>query len=463
MGVPVKSWSGITFASRLEAKDLSFSLIKMSSFMSRANVWSSSFLRLATTQRATSLLSPTNIIATESPQRHLNLLEYQSKGLLQEHEVTVQRFRVASNEAEAKKIPEEFPCKEYVIKAQVLDGGRGKGHFDNGFKGGVHLTKDPNEVPQLVKSMVGHRLITKQTPREGIPVSKVMVAEAIDITRETYFCILMDREFNGPVIVASPDGGVDIEEVAEKTPQRIKKIPVDINTGCTEDIANDVAAFLGFSGEMQAQCAEQVKRLYEMFINVDCLQLEVNPLAETPQGKIYTADAKLGFDDNASFRQKDIFDMEDTTESDPREVEAASFNLNYVQMDGNIGCLVNGAGLAMATMDIIKYYGGDPANFLDVGGNVQESQVREAFRIISEDKQVKAILVNVFGGIVDCATIANGVVNACRSINLELPLVVRLEGTNVDNAKKILKDSGLPIQSAMDLDDAAQKAVKALK
>merc|ERR1711884_234818 len=433
MGVPVKSWSGITFASRLEAKDLSFSLIKMSSFMSRANVWSSSFLRLATTQRATSLLSPTNIIATESPQRHLNLLEYQSKGLLQEHEVTVQRFRVASNEAEAKKIPEEFPCKEYVIKAQVLAGGRGKGHFDNGFKGGVHLTKDPNEVPQLVKSMVGHRLITKQTPREGIPVSKVMVA--------------------------SPDGGVDIEEVAEKTPQRIKKIPVDINTGCTEAIASEVAEFLEFKGEMKAKCADQVKRLFDMFMKVDCLQLEVNPLAETPEGLVYTADAKLGFDDNAKFRQKTIFEMEDTTELDPREMEATSFNLNYVQMEGNIGCLVNGAGLAMATMDIIKYYGGEPANFLDVGGSVQEHQAREAFRIISEDDKVKAILVNVFGGIVDCATIANGVVNACRSIDLKIPLVVRLEGTNVDNAKKVLADSGLPIVSAADLDDAARKAV----
>merc|ERR1712237_74471 len=206
-----------------------------------------------------------------------------------------------------------------------------------------------------------------------------------------------------------------------------------------------------------AQCSEQVKRLYKMFLKVDCLQLEVNPLAETPDGIIYTADAKLGFDDNAQFRQQAIFDMEDTTESDPREVEAASYNLNYVQMDGNIGCLVNGAGLAMATMDIIKYYGGDPANFLDVGGNVQE-----AFRIISEDKQVKAILVNVFGGIVNCATIANGIVNACKSIELQIPLIVRLEGTNVDNAKKIIEESGLAIVSASDLDDAARKAVKAL-
>jgi len=402
-------------------------------------------------------------LVSHQPKRDLNLLEYQAKGLLQKYNVTVQDFRVAATADEAAKITSAFPCKEYVIKAQVLAGGRGKGHFDNGFKGGVHLTKEPEAVPNLVTSMLGNRLITKQTPADGIPVSKVMVAEAIDITRETYFCILMDRESNGPVIVASPDGGVDIEEVAEKTPDRIKKVPVDINVGVTDDVANDVAAFLGFTDpNMQKQCAEQVKRLYDMFIQVDCLQLEVNPLAETPEGKIYTADAKLGFDDNASFRQKDIFAMEDTTESDPREVEAASFNLNYVQMDGNIGCLVNGAGLAMATMDIIKFYGGEPANFLDVGGGVQEHQVREAFRIISEDPKVKGILVNVFGGIVDCAIIANGVVKAYQSLDMKLPIVARLAGTNVENAKKIIDESGLPIQSAVDLDDAAQKAVKNL-
>jgi succinyl-CoA synthetase beta subunit len=391
--------------------------------------------------------------------RNLNLLEYQSKGLLQDYGVTVQKFRMATNETEAAGIPADFPCSEYVIKAQVLAGGRGKGHFDNGFKGGVHLTKDPKEVPGLCTSMIGHRLITKQTPASGIPVSKVMVAEAIDITRETYFCILLDREYNGPVIVASPDGGVDIEEVAEKTPERIMKIPVDIEIGVTDEMAVKVAEFLGFKGDLVAQCAGQIKNLYKVFIDVDCVQLEINPLAETPQGKVYTADAKLGFDDNASFRQRAIFDMEDTTESEPREVEAAKHNLNYVQMDGNIGCLVNGAGLAMATMDIIKLYGGEPANFLDVGGNVQEEQVKEAFRIITEDDKVKAILVNVFGGIVNCATIANGIVNACKSIDLKVPLVVRLEGTNVDAAKKILAESDVKISSATDLDDAARKAV----
>jgi len=394
--------------------------------------------------------------------RNLNLLEYQAKGLLQDYGVTVQDFRMATNDDEASKLTANFPCEEYVIKAQVLAGGRGKGTFDNGFKGGVHLTKDPSKVPGLCTAMIGNKLVTKQTPPGGIPVSKVMVAEAIDITRETYFCIVLDREHNGPVIVASPDGGVDIEEVAESTPERILKMPVDIHTGLTDEMATELAVFLGFQGDLVAQCAEQVKNLYKCFLEVDCLQLEVNPLAETPQGKVYTADAKLGFDDNASFRQKAIFDMEDTTESEPREVEAAKHNLNYVQLDGNIGCLVNGAGLAMATMDIIKLYGGEPANFLDVGGSVQEGQVKEAFRIITEDANVKAILVNVFGGIVNCATIANGIVNACKSIELQIPLIVRLEGTNVDAAKQIIADSGLAIVSAEDLDDAAQKACKAL-
>jgi len=435
----------------------------MATFMARTIPLSSAVWRLSSIPRST-LLSSSVISATESSRRHLNLLEYQSKGLLQEHDVTVQNFVLHSTN-EAEKIPS---WKEYVIKAQVLAGGRGKGVWtdENGkgiaFKGGVHLTKDPKQAISIANSMIGNRLITKQTPKDGIPVSKVMVAEAIDITRETYFCILMDREYNGPVIVASPDGGVDIEEVAQKTPDRIKKIPVDINTGCTNAIAFEVAEFLEFKGELKAKCAEQVKRLYKMFMKVDCLQLEVNPLAETPEGLVYTADAKLGFDDNAKFRQKTIFEMEDTTELDPREVEATSFNLNYVQMEGNIGCLVNGAGLAMATMDIIKYYGGEPANFLDVGGSVQEHQVKEAFRIISEDKNVKAILVNVFGGIVDCSIIANGVVNASNSLSLKIPLVVRLEGQNVEEAKKILQESGLDIMSAKDLDDAAKKAVSAL-
>jgi len=418
--------------------------------------------QLASAPRLLKSVGPAAMSTVQS--RNLNLLEYQSKGLLLDYGVTVQKFKMATNDTEAAGIPAEFPCGEYVVKAQVLAGGRGKGHFDNGFKGGVHLTKDPSAVPSLCTAMIGNRLITKQTPPGGIPVSKVMVAEAIDITRETYFCIVMDREHNGPVIVASPDGGVDIEDVAEKTPERIMKMPVDIHTGVTDAMAKELAIFLGFSKSsyLMEQCTQQIKNLYRMFLDVDCLQLEVNPLAETPDGMVYTADAKLGFDDNAAYRQKAIFDMEDTTESEPREVDAARHNLNYVQLDGNIGCLVNGAGLAMATMDIIKLYGGEPANFLDVGGSVQENQVKEAFRIITEDAKVKAILVNVFGGIVNCATIANGIVNACKSIELKIPLIVRLEGTNVDNAKKIIEESGLAITSASDLDDAAKKAVEAL-
>merc|ERR1719513_152960 len=289
-----------------------------------------------------------------------------------------------------------------------------------------------------------------------------MVAEAIDITRETYFCIVMDREHNGPVIVASPDGGVDIEEVAEKTPDRIKKMPVDIHTGVTDAMATELAEFLGFKGELVSQCAEQIKNLYKMFLDVDCLQLEVNPLAETPQGMVYTADAKLGFDDNASFRQKAIFDMEDTTESEPREVDAASHNLNYVQLDGNVGCMVNGAGLAMATMDIIKQYGGEPANFLDVGGGANAKQVEEAFKILTSDDSVRGILVNIFGGIMKCDTIAQGVMEAAKNMDLKIPLVVRLEGTNVKEGTELLSKSTLGIIAATDLDDAAQKIVAAI-
>ncbi|XP_065568710.1 succinate--CoA ligase [GDP-forming] subunit beta, mitochondrial-like [Artemia franciscana] len=394
--------------------------------------------------------------------RNLNLLEYQSKVLLANHNVNVQKFEVVSNTSKAKDVSKHLNAKEYVVKAQVLAGGRGLGHFNTGFKGGVHLTKDPEQVAYYVEQMLGNRLITKQTPKEGIPVHHVMVAESVDIHRETYLCILMDREHNGPVLVASPAGGTDIEDVAEKTPHLIKTVPIDIFEGVPQKTAEEVAEFLEFKGEAKNKAANEVLKLWELFKTVDAIQLEINPLAETPEGNVVSVDAKLGFDDNAKFRQKEIFDMEDTTESDPREVEANKYNLNYIGMDGNIGCLVNGAGLAMATMDIIKLYGGEPANFLDVGGTVQEQQVQQAFQILTSDKNVKALLVNVFGGIVNCATIANGIVNASKNINLKVPLVVRLEGTNVDEAKKVLSESGLPILTATNLDEAAKKAVASL-
>ena len=307
--------------------------------------------------------------------------------------------------------------------------------------------------------MLGYNLITKQTPKDGIEVKKIMIAESVTIKRETYVCILMDRQRNGPVLIASPAGGVDIEAVAEKTPHLIKNIPIDIFEGVTDSMANEVAQFLEFKGPLTNLAAVEIKKLWQFFLAVDATQLEINPLVETDENKVISVDAKINFDDNAQFRHKDIFALEDLAESDPREVEAAKHNLNYIGMTGNIGCLVNGAGLAMATMDIIKLHGGDPANFLDVGGSVKEEQVRAAFNILTADKTVRCILVNVFGGIVNCATIANGIVGAMKSMNLKVPLIVRLEGTNATEARRIIKESGLDIQTAEDLDDAAKKAV----
>ncbi|PAA63620.1 hypothetical protein BOX15_Mlig015029g2, partial [Macrostomum lignano] len=394
--------------------------------------------------------------------RWLNLQEYQSKKLMQDYGVNVQSFVVADNAQSASKLADSFKPAEYVIKAQILAGGRGKGVFDTGFKGGVHLTKEPAKVAGLVQSMLGHKLVTKQTGKEGVMVSKVMVAEALDISRETYLAILMDRESGGPVVVGSPQGGMDIEEVAAKSPDAIFKEVVDINKGLTREQADRMADCLGFSGPRRAEAAEQILKLYSLFQAVDCTQVEINPFGETPDGRVVCFDAKLNFDDNASFRQKSIFELDDHAESDPREVDASQHNLNYIGMDGNIGCLVNGAGLAMATMDIVQLCGGRPANFLDVGGGVTEKQVYHAFRILTSDQQVRCILVNIFGGIVNCATIAKGITEAAKKISLRVPLVVRLEGTNVEEAKRLLADSGLPILSADNLEDAAKKAVSAL-
>lgn len=351
------------------------------------------------------------------------------------------------------------------MKAQILAGGRGKGHFDTGFKGGVHLTKDKKEVMSLVDKMLGHKLITNQTPDDGIEVKKIMVADSVNIVRETYFCIILDREHNGPVIIASPDGGMDIEQVAKDTPDRVKTVDVDPVKGLSHATAVELAEFLQFKGALIEKTANEIEKLYKLFLKVDAVQIEINPLAETDDGRVISVDAKLNFDDNAKFRQKPIFEMEDTSESDPKEVEASKYHLNYISMHGgNIGCMVNGAGLAMATMDIIKLHGGEPANFLDVGGGANEDQVLKAFQIITSDKNVKAILVNVFGGIVNCATIANGIIRAAKSLgSLSVPLIVRLEGNNVDAAKKLLKDSGLDIQTADDLEGAAKMAVSAIK
>lgn len=350
-----------------------------------------------------------------------------------------------------------------MVKAQILAGGRGKGVFDSGLKGGVQITQDRKQVLGLVNQMLGHRLITKQTPKDGLLVKSVMVADSVNIIRETYLCIVLDRENNGPVLIASPAGGVDIEAVAEETPHLIKTVPINVEKGLDHQTCIDVAKFLEFKGPLIVQAAHEINQLYDLFNKVDAVQIEINPFAETDDGRVISVDAKLNFDDNAKFRQQDIFNMDVVDEQDPKEVEASRYNLNYIAMDGNIGCLVNGAGLAMSTMDIIKLHGGSPANFLDVGGGVKEEQVLKAFEILTSDPKVKSILVNVFGGIVNCAIIANGIVNASKTIGLRVPLVVRLQGTNVDAARKILKDSGLPIQTAEDLDDAAKKAVASLK
>jgi len=380
--------------------------------------------------------------------------------------VNVQRFQMAGTReagTAAGTLLMNSVAKELVIKAQILAGGRGKGVFDSGFKGGVHLTKVPETAGELVGEMVGRTLVTKQTGPGGVKVQQVMVAEALDIARETYLAIVMDREHNGPVMIGSPMGGMDIEEVAASSPEAIKTDPIDIMTGVTDEQAKAMAEFLQFKGDLVAEAAGQIKSLYGLLGTVDATLLEVNPFGETDDGRVVCFDAKLNFDDNAAYRQKRVFAMDDMAESDPREVRAAQFDLNYIAMDGNIACLVNGAGLAMATMDIIQLYGGMPANFLDVGGGVTEEKVKEAFNLLLADEQVESVLVNIFGGIVNCATIANGITAAAKSIDLRVPLVVRLEGTNVDEAKKIMAESGLPIISAEDLDDAAQKAVASLQ
>jgi len=397
--------------------------------------------------------------------RHLNLQEYASKSIMASHGVNVQKFGVADTPEEAVAVGKRLmadTADELVVKAQVLAGGRGKGVFENGFKGGVHLTKDPDSIQNMASQMLGYRLTTKQTPPEGVLVQKLMICEALDIERETYLAILMDREFNGPVIVASPEGGVDIEEVAEQRPEKIMKEGISIQGGITDEQTLRIAEFLEFEGAKKTEAASQIRNLYELFVSVDATQVEINPFGETDKGRVVCFDAKFNFDDNAEFRQKHIFDMDDGTETDPREVEASKFNLNYIALDGDIACLVNGAGLAMATMDIIKLNGGWPANFLDLGGGVTEEGVFEAFKIVTADKNVKSILVNIFGGIVNCKTVAVGIVEAYKKLSLKMPVVVRLEGTNVEEAKRLLRESNLPIESADDLDDAASKAVKSV-
>ena len=349
---------------------------------------------------------------------------------------------------------------EVVIKSQILAGGRGLGTFTNGFQGGVHMIKS-SQVAEYANKMLGETLVTKQSGPAGKPVDTLLIAKKMQLVSEKYFAILLDRTTMGPLIIACPEGGTSIEDLAEQYPDKILKLPIDINVGITDAQALQVAAGLEVTGD-KAAAAEQIKALYKLFAETDATMVEVNPLAEDVEGNLISADAKIGFDDNASFRQAEIFAQRDLTQEDPREVAAGKWDLNYVGLDGNIGCMVNGAGLAMATMDNISLYGGEPANFLDVGGSAQKDQIAAAFKIISSDERVKAILVNIFGGIMKCDVIADGVVSAVKEVGLKIPLIVRLEGTNVDLGKDIINTSGLNIISADDLDDACQKAVASL-
>ena len=391
----------------------------------------------------------------------MNVHEYQAKQLFADSGVAVPAGSVARSEEEFEQALASLPADSaVVVKAQIHAGGRGKGTFKDGFQGGVHILGDHAEAKENAAAMLGNVLVTKQTGEEGREVKTVYFTEATDIEKEFYLAILMDRATSRPVVIASTEGGVDIEEVAESSPEKILKVAVDPTLGLRPHQARRIAFGLGLSGDSFKQCVKLVTKLYAFFWQKDCSQVEVNPLVTTGSGDVVALDAKVNFDANALFRHPDVAELRDEDEEDPKEVEASKFDLNYIALDGDVACMVNGAGLAMATMDIIKHYGGSPANFLDVGGGATQEQVENAFRILVSDAAVKAILVNIFGGIMKCDVIAAGIVAAARNLELSVPLVVRLEGTNVEVGKRILSESGLSLEPADSLAEAAEKVVK---
>ncbi len=392
----------------------------------------------------------------------MNIHEYQAKELFDQFGVPSPKGIVASNPEEAEAAAKAIGGAGLVIKAQVHAGGRGKGHFKNGFKGGVHLIDTPAQAKEIAAQMIGQTLVTKQTGDDGKLVSKVMIAESVDIKHEYYLAVLLDRKTARPVIVASTEGGMNIEEVAEETPEKIYREFIHPLLGLQSYNIRNISAALGLNGDVAKQFGKLLTNLYKLFIDCDCSMLEINPLVETPDGRVLALDAKFGFDDNALYRHPNIVAYRDKSEEDPREVAASEYDLNYIGLDGNIACLVNGAGLAMATMDIIKHCGGDPANFLDVGGGASKEQVSAAFKIILADPNVKGILINIFGGIMDCNVIAEGVIAAAKETGLPIPLVVRLEGNNVAKGKETLAASGINIIAADTLIDGAKKIVAAV-
>lgn len=392
----------------------------------------------------------------------MNIHEYQAKELLAKFGVPVPAGYPALSVNEAVEAAEQLPGPLWVVKSQIHAGGRGKGKFKElgpDAKGGVRLAHSIDDVRREAGEMLGNTLVTIQTGPEGKQVQRLYITDGVDIEKEFYLALLVDRESGRVALVASTEGGMNIEDVAHDTPEKIVTLTIDPATGLMPHHGRSVAKALGLSGDLAKQAASVTAKLYDAFIGTDASQIEINPLAITKGDKLMVLDAKISFDSNASFRHKDLADLRDLTEEDPMEIEASKFDLAYIKLDGTIGCMVNGAGLAMATMDIIKLEGGEPANFLDVGGGASKEKVTAAFKIILSDPAVKGILVNIFGGIMRCDTIAEGIVAAAREVALNDPLVVRLEGTNVDKGKEILANSGLPIIAADDLGDAAKKIV----
>jgi len=385
----------------------------------------------------------------------VNIHEYQAKEILRRYKVNVPRGKVANDPAEAEAAAKELGGSVCVVKAQVHAGGRGKG-------GGIKLAKSPAEAREIAAKMIGMKLVTHQTGPEGKEVHRVLIEEGCDIGRELYLGMVLDRSIGRLTMMASSEGGVEIEEVAAKSPEKILREEIDPAVGLQAYQARNLAFGLGLPKDSINKAVAFMTGLHKAFVESDCALAEINPLVLTKQGDLLALDCKMGFDDNALYRHPDVREMRDFAEEDPREVEAAKYDLSYIGLDGDIACMVNGAGLAMATMDIIKFYGGSPANFLDVGGGATTEKVTAAFKILLSDKNVKAILVNIFGGIMKCDVVASGIVAAAREVKLSVPLVVRLEGTNVELGRKILSESGLNITPGENMADAAEKVVKAV-
>lgn len=397
---------------------------------------------------------------------NMNIHEYQAKALLRRYGAPVSDGRIVLKSEDAKTAAGELDGPLWVVKAQIHAGGRGKGSFletDAGTKGGVRITKSVEEAASEAKKMLGRTLVTHQTGPIGKQVNRVYIEDGSDITRELYLAILVDRQSSRISFVCSTEGGMDIEAVAATSPEKILSFSIDPTTSFQPYHGRRIAFMLGLEGKQLKQCVSLMSTLYNLFVDKDMEMLEINPLIVSGSGDLKCLDAKMGFDGNATYRHADIAELRDTTEEDPKELEASKYDLNYIALDGEIGCMVNGAGLAMATMDIIKLYGAEPANFLDVGGGATKEKVTEAFKIITSDPNVKGILVNIFGGIMRCDVIAEGVVAAVKEVGLKVPLVVRLEGTNVEAGNKIINSSGLDVIAANNLKDGAEKIVKAVK